>query len=255
MLIKRLKKFFKAITKRNKLALHTYRCYRYCSEIAATQKIKNLIDEIFDSLLSPNVNWDSAQGTRVEHLAEIILFLVDSSFPAKNKQQIKNLEDLLTLMLQIVQELVNNHHSKDIDEIIDLMHTIVSTDAEDFGFDFDDDLDDDFDDDLDDDFDDDEYEIFQSFNQIYHLFYVIINDWKMVKKISPSEVWNKLAYSFYYNLNAPVEQKDYDALPITRSFCDIVYGKKKLEPLYVLEHVSFVVVDKNHKGRIVLKNN
>lgn len=246
MLIKRLKKFFKAITKRNKLALQTYRCYSYSSEIAATQKIKNLIDEIFDSLLSPNVNWDSAQGTKAEHVSEIVLFLVYSSFPVKNKQQTKDLENLLTLMLQIVKELVNNHHSKDIDEIINLMHTIVSTDAEDFGFDFDDDLDDDF---------DDKYEIFQSFNEIYHLFYVIINDWKMVKKISPSETWNKLAYTFYYNLSAPIEQKDYDVLPITRSFCDIVYGKKKLEPLYVLEPVSFVVVDKNHKGRIVLKNN
>lgn len=247
MLIKRLKKFLKAITKRNKLALHIYRCYSYSSELVASRMIKNLIDEIFDFLLSPNVNWDSAQGTRVEKVAEIVFFLVDSSFPAKNKQQVKNLEDLLTLLLQIVQELINNHHSKDIDEIIDLMHTIVSTDAEDFGFDFDGDLDDDF--------DHDEYEIFQSFNQIYHLFYVIINDWNMVKKISTSETWNKLAYTFYYNLSAPIEQKDYDALPITRSFCDIVYGKKKLEPLYVLEQVSFVVVDKNHNGKIVLKNN
>lgn len=246
MLTKRLKKWFKAITKRNKLALQTYKCYCYSSEVAASQKVENLIDEIFDILLSSNENWDTAQGTRVEHVAEIILFIVDSSIPTKNKQQVKNLENLLTLMLQIVQELINNHHSKDIDEIIDLMHNIVSTDVEDFGFDFDDDLDDDF--------DDDEYEIFQSFNEIYHLFYVIINDWKMVQSVSPSEVWNKLAFSFYYNLNAPVEQKDYDALPIAQSFCDIVYGKKKLETLYVLEPVSFVVVNKNHKGRVV-KNN
>ena len=246
MLTKRLKKWFKAITKRNKLALQTYKCYCYSSEVAASQKVENLIDEIFDILLSSNENWDTAQGTRVEHVAEIILFIVDSSIPTKNKQQVKNLENLLTLMLQIVQELINNHHSKDIDEIIDLMHNIVSTDVEDFGFDFDDDLDDDF--------YDDEYEIFQSFNEIYHLFYVIINDWKMVQSVSPSEVWNKLAFSFYYNLNAPVEQKDYDALPIAQSFCDIVYGKKKLETLYVLEPVSFVVVNKNHKGRVV-KNN
>ena len=198
MLTKRLKKWFKAITKRNKLALQTYKCYCYSSEVAASQKVENLIDEIFDILLSSNENWDTAQGTRVEHVAEIILFIVDSSIPTKNKQQVKNLENLLTLMLQIVQELINNHHSKDIDEIIDLMHNIVSTDVEDFGFDFDDDLDDDF--------DDDEYEIFQSFNEIYHLFYVIINDWKMVQSVSPSEVWNKLAFSLYYNLNAPVEQ-------------------------------------------------
>ncbi len=244
MLKKRFKKWFKVVIQRNKSAMQTYKCYYYSSEVAASQKIENLIDEIFDILLSSNVNWNNAQGTRVEYVGEIILFAIYSSIPTKNRQQIKDLENLLTLMLQIVQELINTHHSKDIDEIIDFMHNIVSTDAEDFGFDFDDDLDDDLD-------DDDKYELFKSFNEVYNLFYVIINDWKMVQKVSPSEVWNKLAFSFYYNLNAPIEQKDYDALPIAQSFCDIVYGKKKLELLYV--PVSFVVVDKNHKGRIVVK--
>ena len=90
-------------------------------------------------------------------------------------------------------------------------------------------------------------------NEIYNLFYVIINDWKKVKQISPLKTWNALAFSFYYNLDAPSPLHDYDAPAISSSFCDIVYDRKKIEQLYVLKPVSFVVVDKNHKGRVVVK--
>ena len=240
MLKKRLKKWFRAITKRNKLAVQTYKNYCYSLEAAASKKIVDLINEIFDLLLGGvKINWESSQGRRASYIGIIILFLVDSIIPKRTQQDIKKLEDLLTLILQISQKFVKNH-SSDIDEIIDLMYLIASTDPENFGFD-------DYDD------DDDLYNPFKSFNEIYNLFYVIINDWKKVKKILPLKTWNALAFSFYYNLNAPLPIRDYDTSSIVSSFCDIVYGRKKIEQLYILEPISFVVVDKNHKGRVVVK--
>ena len=241
MLKKRLKKWFQAITKRNKLAAQTYKNYCYSLEAAASKKIDDLINEIFDLLLGSKINWKSSQGRRASYIGIIILFLGDCLIPKKTKQDVKNLEILLTLMHQISQELVKNNHNSDIDEIIDLMYSIASTDAENFGFD-------DYDDD-----DIDLYNPFKSFNEIYNLFYVIINDWKKVKQISPLKTWNALAFSFYYNLDAPAPLHDYDAPAISSSFCDIVYGRKKIEQLYILEPVSFVIVDKNHKGRVVVK--
>lgn len=239
MLKKRLKKWFRAITKRNKLAVQTYKNYCYSLEAAASKKIVDLINEIFDLLLGSKINWESSQGRRASYIGIIILFLVDSIIPKRTQQDIKKLEDLLTLILQISQKLVKNH-SSDINEIIDLMYLIASTDPENFGFD-------DYDD------DDDLYNPFKTFNEIYNLFYVIINDWKKVKQISPLKTWNALAFSFYYNLDAPSPLHDYDAPAISSSFCDIVYGRKKIEQLYILEPISFVVVDKNHKGRVVVK--
>ena len=240
MLKKRLKKWFKAITKRNKLAAQTYKNYCYSLESAATKKIDDLINEIFDLLLGSKINWESSQGRRASYIGIIILFLVDSIIPKRTQQDIKKLEDLLTFILQISQKFVKNH-SSDIDEIIDQMYLIASTDAENFGFD-------DYDD------DDIDYNPFKSFNEIYNLFYVIIKDWKKVKQISPLKTWNALAFSFYYNLDAPAPLHNYDAAPaISSSFCDIVYGRKKIEQLYILEPISFVVVDKNHKGRVVVK--
>lgn len=239
MLKKRLKKWFKAITKRNKLAAQTYKNYCYSLESAASKKIDDLINEIFDLLLGSKINWESSQGRRASYIGIIILFLVDSIIPKRTQQDIKKLEDLLTLFLQISQKFVKNH-SSDINEIIDQMYLIASTDPENFGFD---------------DYDDDDnlYNPFKSFNEIYNLFYVIINDWKKVKQISPLKTWNALAFSFYYNLDAPAPLHDYDAPAISSSFCDIVYGRKKIEQLYILEPISFVVVDKNHKGRVVVK--
>lgn len=239
MLKKRLKKWFRAITKRNKLAVQTYKNYCYSLEAAASKKIVDLINEIFDLLLESKINWESSQGRRASYIGIIILFLVDSIIPKRTQQDIKKLEDLLTLILQISQKFVKNH-SSDINEIIDLMYLIASTDSENFGFD-------DYDD------DDDLYNPFKTFNEIYNLFYVIINDWKKVKQISPLKTWNALAFSFYYNLDAPSPLHDYDAPAISSSFCDIVYGRKKIEQLYILEPISFVVVDKNHKGRVVVK--
>lgn len=239
MLKKRLKKWFRAITKRNKLAVQTYKNYCYSLEAAASKKIVDLINEIFDLLLGSKINWESSQGRRASYIGIIILFLVDSIIPKRTQQDIKKLEDLLTLILQISQKFVKNH-SSDINEIIDLMYLIASTDPENFGFD-------DYDD------DDDLYNPFKTFNEIYNLFYVIINDWKKVKQISPLKTWNALAFSFYYNLDAPSPLHDYDAPAISSSFCDIVYGRKKIEQLYILEPISFVVVDKNHKGRVVVK--
>lgn len=239
MLKKRLKKWFRAITKRNKLAVQTYKNYCYSLEAAASKKIVDLINEIFDLLLGSKINWESSQGRRASYIGIIILFLVDSIIPKRTQQDIKKLEDLLTLILQISQKFVKNH-SSDINEIIDLMYLIASTDPENFGFD-------DYDD------DDDLYNPFKTFNEIYNLFYVIINDWKKVKQISPLKTWNALAFSFYYNLDAPSPLHDYDAPAISSSFCDIVYDRKKIEQLYVLKPVSFVVVDKNHKGRVVVK--
>lgn len=239
MLKKRLKKWFRAITKRNKLAVQTYKNYCYSLEAAASKKIVDLINEIFDLLLESKINWESSQGRRASYIGIIILFLVDSIIPKRTQQDIKKLEDLLTLILQISQKFVKNH-SSDINEIIDLMYLIASTDPENFGFD-------DYDD------DDDLYNPFKTFNEIYNLFYVIINDWKKVKQISPLKTWNALAFSFYYNLDAPSPLHDYDAPAISSSFCDIVYGRKKIEQLYILEPISFVVVDKNHKGRVVVK--
>ena len=242
MFKKRLINWMKGITKRNRLALQTCKCYDYCLELTTSKNIENLVDEIFDVLLSSDVNWEISQGTRISYLGEITLFLLDKSISAKNKQHQKNLEIMLKLILQISKELIRSKHVPDIDKIIYFLHTIASTSAEDFGFDFDDDFDDEID-----------CDIFRSFNEIYNLFHVIINDWKRVQAISPLKTWNCLAFSFYYNLNAQLPIRDHEIVPIAYSFCDIVYGQKKIEQLYVLEPVSFVVVDKNHKGKVIVK--
>ena len=152
MLKKRLKKWFRAITKRNKLAVQTYKNYCYSLEAAASKKIVDLINEIFDLLLGSKINWESSQGRRASYIGIIILFLVDSISPKRTQQDIKKLEDLLTLILQISQKFVKNH-SSDINEIIDLMYLIASTDPENFGFD-------DYDD------DDDLYNPVKTFNEI-----------------------------------------------------------------------------------------